>query len=84
MHWYHFKGQGSEKNPKASNLAESISIARDSDFVFTIFKPFELGTKEVRINKNSIALIEDHSMVRLSNSRHSKQGREFLLEMNEG
>ena len=73
-----------EKNPKASNLAESISIARDSDFVFTIFKPYELGTKEVRINKNSIALTEDHFMVRLSNSRHSKQGREFLLEMNEG
>jgi replicative DNA helicase len=73
-----------EKNPKSSNLAESISIARDSDFVFTIFKPYELGTKEVRINKNLIPLSEDHFMVRLSNSRHSKQGREFLLEMREG
>ena len=73
-----------EKNPKSSNLAESISIARDSDFVFTIFKPVELGIKELRINKNSIPLTEDHFMVRLSNSRHSKQGREFLLEMNEG
>ena len=45
-----------EKNPKSSNLAESISIARDSDFVFTIFKPVELGIKELRVNKNSIPL----------------------------
>ncbi len=73
-----------EKNPKSSNLAESISIARDSDFVFAIFKPFELGVKELRINKNQIPINDNHFMVRLSNSRHSKQGREFLLEMNEG
>lgn len=73
-----------EKNPKSSNLAESISIARDSDFVFTIFKPFELGVKELRINNGSLSLNENHFMVRLSNSRHSKQGKEFLLEMNKG
>jgi len=70
-----------EKNPKASNLAESISIARDSDFVFTIFKPYELGVKELKVNNNKISVTQDHFTVRLSNSRHSKQGKEFLLEM---
>jgi len=73
-----------EKNPISSNLAESISMARDSDFVFTIFKPYELGVRELRINKNSIPVSQDHFTVRLSNSRHSKQGKEFLLEMKDG
>jgi len=73
-----------EKNPISSNLAESISMARDSDFVFTIFKPYELGVRELRINNNSVPVSQDHFTVRLSNSRHSKQGKEFLLEMKDG
>jgi replicative DNA helicase len=68
------------QSPDSLNVAESISIARDSDFFFSIHKPFDLGTRNIKLDNKNIAVDENIFFVKLNNSRHTKQGGWFLIE----
>ena len=76
-------------SPDSLNVAESIAIARDSDFFFSIYKPYDIERKkeENRRKKfveigagNKIPLNENIFLVILNNSRHTKQGGIMALE----
>jgi KaiC/GvpD/RAD55 family RecA-like ATPase len=69
------------KNPSSANLAESIAIARDSDFIFTIYKPVDAGIKKIKFVKYEIEMQDNHFVVTLTNSRHTKSNVSFLLSM---
>jgi len=71
------------QEPSSINLADSIGLARDSDFIFTIFNPSNAGNGEIKIGSNKILLKENYYVVKLDSSRHSQSGRSFVLEMNE-
>jgi replicative DNA helicase len=45
--------------PDISKLAESIGLARDSDFLFTVFKPFNLGLIGTATNDNNYNYTEN-------------------------
>jgi len=65
-------------NPKVDNLAESISLARDCDFLFITYNPVDCGITTLE----GIHLNESHFICKLEVTRHSKNSRkEFLLEM---
>jgi replicative DNA helicase len=67
--------------PDSLNVAESISIARDSDFFFSIHKPFDLGVKAWEVAPGrKIEVNENIFLVKLNNSRHTKQGGTFAIE----
>ena len=59
--------------PTSNNLAESISLARDCDYLLTI-APAERLKKELRPKDT-----ENKFVVFLDTSRHSKQGRYFII-----
>ena len=69
------------KDASSINLAESIALARDCDFLFTILKPINLEVKKVKLNSMDIPINENHFLVKLDISRHSKSGNQFLLLM---
>lgn len=71
------------KEASSINLAESIGLARDSDFLFTIFNPFICGLEQIKIGFNEVSVKENYFVVKLDSSRHSQSGRSFILEMNE-
>ncbi|MGE5496861.1 MAG: DnaB-like helicase C-terminal domain-containing protein [Syntrophothermus sp.] len=66
-------------DPKSSNLADTIAIARDSDFLFTISKPAEQGKESIPIDGRQIPVKDNYFLVTLCNSRHTKSGASFLL-----
>jgi len=70
--------QGKEK-PTIDNLAESIGLARDSDFLFTIFKPLDAGVKSDENNK--IKFDESYFILRCEKNRHNKAKKQILLKM---
>lgn len=63
--------------PSTENLAESIALARDCDFLFITYNPFELGIK----SSSGIQLNESHFFVKLDTTRHTKHKRQFLLSL---
>lgn len=65
--------------PGTENLAESIALARDSDFLFTIFNPTTTGTK----NSSGTPFSESDFIVKLDASRHSKNGKSFILSLSD-
>lgn len=67
-----------KQEPITENLAESISLARDCDFLFITFNPFEMGIKK---DKN-IVFNESHFIVKLDTTRHTRFKKQFLLHMN--
>ena len=69
-------------NPSSENLAESIGIARDSDFIFTIYKP--LKNNEIKIDDKIIPIKENYFVVKLADSRHTQSGKQFILEIVNG
>jgi replicative DNA helicase len=71
------------KDATSFNLAESIGLARDSDFLFTIYKPYDIGVKQFTIPGDTIEVNENHFLVKLENSRHTPSGKQFLLEMDQ-
>ncbi len=65
--------------PIITNLAESIGLARESDFLFTIYKPIEYGLKtDGRIKFN-----DSHFILRCEKNRHNKHKKQILLMMKE-
>ncbi len=70
--------QGKEK-PTIDNLAESIGLARDSDFLFTIYKPLDAGVKSDENNK--IKFDESYFILRCEKNRHNKVKKQILLKM---
>lgn len=71
------------KDANSTNLAESIALARDSDFLFTISQPSKYGIKSILINKGNIPIEANHFLVKLDASRHTLGGKQFLLELND-
>jgi len=67
---------GKEK-PTIGNLAESIGLARDSDFLFTIYKPLEAGLK----SNGTIKFDETSFILRCEKNRHNKNKKQILLKM---
>lgn len=68
-----------KQSPGTENLAESIALARDCDFLFTIFNPLEIGIK----SSNGFNFNENNFIVKLDTSRHTKNKSSFVLELNE-
>lgn len=67
------------KEPSTENLAESIALARDCDFLFITYNPIEMGIKK---DKN-IDYNESHFIVKLDTTRHTRFKKQFLLKMND-
>lgn len=67
------------KEATTENLAESIALARDCDFLFITFNPLEMGIKK---DKN-IEYNESHFIVKLDTTRHTRFKKQFLLKMND-
>jgi len=68
-----------KQNPGTENLAESIALARDCDFLFTIFNPTEIGMK----SNNGFNFKENNFVVKLDTSRHTKNKRNFVLSLSD-
>lgn len=68
-----------KQSPGTENLAESIALARDCDFLFTIFNPLEIGIKSA----NGITFNENNFIVKLDTSRHTKNKSSFVLELSD-
>lgn len=68
-----------KKEPATENLAESIALARDCDFLFITYNPIEMGIKK---DKN-IDYNESHFIVKLDTTRHTRFKKQFLLKMND-
>ena len=68
-----------KQNPGTENLAESIALARDCDFLFTIFNPVEIGMK----SNNGFNFQEDHFIIKLDTSRHTKNKGSFILSLSD-
>lgn len=71
------------KEASSFNLAESLALARDCDFLFTIFKPEISGFDKLKIDGREIMISENDFVVKLDSSRHSVSGKQFLLKMEE-
>jgi replicative DNA helicase len=69
------------KEASSINLAESIALARESDFLFTIYKPEASGYNKIKMNNKEISINENNFIVKLDSSRHTPSGKEFLLEL---
>jgi hypothetical protein len=69
-------------NPDISKLAESIGLARDSDFLFTVYKPVNLGLKGNATSEGVYNYSENNYVLKLDSSRHTSAGDNILLEMN--
>lgn len=70
------------KSPSIENVAESISIARDSDFVFIISNPASASNeKSIVIDGNKYDISNNTYVVKLDASRHSPAGKKFILEL---
>jgi replicative DNA helicase len=66
-----------KQNPGTENLAESIALARDCDFLFTIFNPLEIGIKSAQ----KFNFRPEHFVVKLDTSRHTKNRKSFILSL---
>ena len=67
------------KEPSTENLAESIALARDCDFLFITYNPIEMGIKK----DENIDYNESHFIVKLDTTRHTRFKKQFLLKMND-
>jgi replicative DNA helicase len=67
-----------KERPTIDNLAESIGLARDSDFLFTIYKPLEAGLKK---DENGNQFDENNFILRCEKNRHNKIRKQILLKM---
>jgi replicative DNA helicase len=67
-----------KERPTIDNLAESIGLARDSDFLFTIYKPLEAGLKK---DDNGNQFDENNFILRCEKNRHNKNKKQILLKM---
>jgi len=66
-----------KSDPSSFNLAESVGLARDCDFLFTISEASIYGNV---INKQyGIINLENKFVLKLDSSRHSEQGKMILL-----
>ncbi len=68
-----------KQNPGTENLAESIALARDCDFLFTIFNPLEIGMK----SSGKFNFSENNFVVKLDTSRHTKHKNSFVLSLSD-
>lgn len=71
------------KDAISMNLAESIGLARDSDFLFTVTNPYKNDLKKIIVNNQEISVKENMYVCKLDSSRHSQCGRNIILVMDE-
>lgn len=65
-------------NPTVDNLAESISLARDCDFLFLIYNPLDCGIESIK----TTTLNDSHFICKMDVTRHSRNTKkQILLEM---
>jgi hypothetical protein len=58
---------------------EPIALARDCDFLFTIYNPLDIGLKSIK----EFNFRESHFMVKLDISRHTKNRSSFILSLSD-
>jgi len=68
-----------KNRPGTENLAESIGLARDCDFLFVTYNPFEIGIK----THGGMNFTEVDYMIRLDTTRHTKHKKSFQLRLND-
>jgi len=76
------------KDATSGNLAESLGLARDCDFLFTIKKLADenFGNyQKIKLNGKELAtsLTENDFVVKLDSSRHTKGGNSFVVRLDE-
>lgn len=76
------------KDATSGNLAESLGLARDCDFLFTIKKLADenLGNyQKIKLNGKELStpLTENDFIVKLDSSRHTKGGNSFVVRLEE-
>lgn len=68
---------------RQGEIAESKGLDRDSDFAFSIKKPLEEGINSIKVKKGGIErsfdMEENYFLVTLERSRHSAQGKQFIV-----
>lgn len=68
-----------KNRPGTENLAESIGLARDCDFLFVTYNPFEIGIK----THGGMNFTESDFIVKLDTTRHTKNKKSFQLRLND-
>jgi len=63
--------------PSTENLAESIGLARDCDFLFITYNPKELGIK----SNNGYSFAESDFIIKLDTTRHTKFKKQFQVRL---
>ncbi|MFA6025722.1 MAG: DnaB-like helicase C-terminal domain-containing protein, partial [Ignavibacteriaceae bacterium] len=67
------------QNPGTENLAESIALARDCDFLFVVYNILESGIDP----GNSLSFTESDFMLKLDTTRHTKSKKQIQIRLNE-
>lgn len=70
-----------KNDPSSINLAESVALARDCDFLFTVSNPHSNNFSSVDFGGNIIQIEENHFLIKLDSSRHTQQGKQFLARL---
>lgn len=70
-------------DPSSDKMAESIGIVRDADYVFIIHKPYDKGSKSALIDGRAVEFTENHFILKLDDSRHTKSDVVIPLIMDE-
>jgi len=76
-------------SPTSSNLAESVGLARDCDYLITISKPSEMKDRignpitSFKFHGKQIDVENYHFLCRMDVSRHTASGKSVLLRLNE-
>ncbi len=65
-------------NPGVENLAESIALARDCDFFFTIHNPKQIGIKN---DGRGFQFEDNHFVCKMDTSRHTRSRGSFVLSL---
>lgn len=67
----------------SKNMAESIAMARDADFIFTSQNPHSREIKSGTINGETYTFEPSDYIIKLTESRHSPSNQKFLIRMDE-
>ncbi|MCU7490087.1 MAG: DnaB-like helicase C-terminal domain-containing protein [Bacteroidota bacterium] len=73
-----------EKDDSAVNLSESIALARDCNFLFSVSRPAANNAAETIEYNKKIYLSSEIFFINLCASRHSVQGIKFPLRLENG
>lgn len=70
------------KEALSVNLAESLGLARDCDFLFTVSIPFKMRITKIMINDTTEYIpTENDFLIKLTDTRHTENAFPFILRI---